>query len=158
MPSVASALRPYGDSLCSAAAGVAASMAAKLAANTALFEQMLQMLSSNSLRPSSTHESHSTWRSALVMSLRLLCYAAMAALNGVMLAHLTRAMATHGTLRATTLNSTISFVLSGVLGAVLFGEELTARWSAGMAVGMAGLALFQTGQSQHGTALSKKLQ
>ena len=67
--------------------------------------------------------------------------AALAALNGAMLSFFLVAMQESGSARATVLNATVNFALSGALGFLLYGEELNSTWLLGSTLMLCGVVL-----------------
>ncbi len=68
-------------------------------------------------------------------------YGAMALSNGAMLGLFLRAMSKMGSTKATILNVCANFLVSGVLGRVLFQETLSERWFLGAMLMLVGSSL-----------------
>jgi len=65
----------------------------------------------------------------------------MLGFNGVMLTTLVKSLHEYGTVTATAVINAISFTLSGVLGFVFFGEQISLLWMLGILWIVAGLYL-----------------
>lgn len=65
----------------------------------------------------------------------------MLAFNSLMLNNFVLSMHRIGSLRATSTINAISFIVSGALGATVFGEQVTATYALGMTLVWIGLLL-----------------
>jgi hypothetical protein len=69
------------------------------------------------------------------------CVGSMLAANAVMITLYVRSLRALPSLQATVVSNAANIVATGVLGHTLFGERLTWRWLAGVAIVISGLAL-----------------
>lgn len=102
--------------------------AGSLAATASVFGKLGGAASSNSQNP--------LWR--------LSCYAGLILCNAGMTTLFVKSLQTLPSLYATVLSVATNICLTGVLGCLLFGEALTARWLIGILLILAGLLLVIT--------------
>ncbi|MES1916653.1 MAG: hypothetical protein MHM6MM_008454 [Cercozoa sp. M6MM] len=81
-----------------------------------------------------------TWQHAWIVQAAI-GVGAMIALNGVMWTTLVKAMQKTGTVTATATSNAVSFALSGLLGALFFGDTLTQKWFLGTALTIGGVTM-----------------
>ena len=72
---------------------------------------------------------------------RLLIFLLMLYCNALMLSLFLKALGMHGSLEVVVLNSSINFVLTGLIGQLVFGESVSTYWTIGIALIAVGIAL-----------------
>lgn len=72
---------------------------------------------------------------------RLLVFLLMMYLNALMLSLFLKALGMHGSLDVVVLNSSINFVLTGLIGQLVFGESVSRYWAVGITLIAIGIAL-----------------
>ena len=72
---------------------------------------------------------------------RLLVFLLMLYSNALMLSLFLKALGMHGSLDVVVLNSSINFILTGLIGQLVFGESVSRYWAAGITLIAVGIAL-----------------
>jgi drug/metabolite transporter (DMT)-like permease len=136
------------SSLCGCLASVAGKNAFDSAALTAVATRVCTHLPSSPFPSPSVLPLFLSCPAILLSLLHVASIGGLLVFNSLMLTFLVRALHIKGTVQTITLTSALSFVLSGVVGWLCFGEELSGGWVMGIAVILAGVYLVQRGSAE----------